>query len=265
LSLGRLPEAVSGEPLARLTRAETPGLVELRSFWRESAVDAGADVRPGQQLEARGSSLLALRVGGNLRVATGTEFEVVSGNTVQLDHGELYVDIPPGTHAAEGFVAITDAGEFRHVGTQFALAVSDGATRLRVREGSVSWRAGDTNSSVSAGTEVYIDRNGEVTRSALQASGEQWAWMEKMAPEFEIDGQPLSQFLEWVARETGRKLVITDEATRVQVSTIRTHGNVQGLVPLQALEAVMASTSLHLELPAGTIRVSYPGASPPRQ
>ena len=65
-------------------------------------------------------------------------------------------------------------------------------------------------------------------------------------------------------RETGRKLVISDEATRQQVATIRMHGNVHGLEPLQALKAVMASTSLKLELPEGAIRVSF-ASEPPAQ
>ncbi len=265
LSLGRMPDATSGEPLAQLMRANAPGLVELRAFWREAPVGTGAELRAGQNFDARGGILLGLRGGGNLRVAAGSEFLVMSGNAVQLERGELYVDIPPGSHAAQSFVAITDAGEFSHVGTQFAIAVNDGATRLRVREGSVQWRAGGAESTVNAGTEVFIDRNDQVTRRALDASGDHWAWTESMAPEMDIEGRPLSEFLEWVARETGRRLVIADETTRGQVEVIRTHGNVHGLKPLQALKAVMASTSLHLELPAGEIRVSFPGVSKPRQ
>lgn len=265
LTFGRVPDNLSARPLAELLRADAPGLVELRTFWRESPVGAGTMIHAGQQLDARGNTLLGLRGGGNLRIAANSEFEVISDNAVQLARGELYVDIPPGARGAQEFVAITDAGEFRHVGTQFALAVSGGATRLRVREGSVSWRAGGAESTVGAGTEVLIDRDERVTRRPLDAAGEHWAWMENMAPQTDIEGRPLSEFLEWVARETGRRLVIVDEATRGQVQTIRTHGDIHGLKPLQALEAVMASTSLHLELSPGVIRVSFPGASPPRQ
>ena len=38
-------------------------------------------------------------------------------------------------------MVVTPAGEFRHVGTQFAVAIVNGMTRLRVREGSVLWHA----------------------------------------------------------------------------------------------------------------------------
>jgi ferric-dicitrate binding protein FerR (iron transport regulator) len=261
--LGRGPGTVAGAPLARLERAAAPGVVESLFWWRESAVPVGAEIRGGQDLEARGATLFMLHDGGNLRIAPGSEFEVVAGNTLRLRSGEMYVDIPPGTRPAQSFVAITPAGEFRHVGTQFALAVIDGATRLRVREGSVRWQSGDSESTLKAGTEMFIDGDQKVAQRAIELAGPQWAWSDAMAPSVEIENRPLSEFLDWVARETGRKLVIADENARRQIETIRMHGDVHGLEPLQALEAVMASTTLHLELPAGAIRVSFAGVSPP--
>jgi ferric-dicitrate binding protein FerR (iron transport regulator) len=253
-----IPPSPSGLPLAQLVRAEPPGVLELKSWWRESAVNAGTALRAGQRFEARGDSLLTLRGGGNLRLAHGSRFEVLASDAVRLERGEMYVDIPPGSREARSFVAVTEAGEFRHLGTQFALSVDDGATRLRVREGRVQWQASGSESMIDAGTEV-IDRNQVVTRREVESSGSHWAWAESMTPDIEIEDKPLAEFLDWVARETGRRLVITDDATRQQVETIRMHGNVRGLEPLQALEAVMASTSLRLDLPEGVIRVSFAG------
>ena len=84
-------------------------------------------------------------------------------------------------------------------------------------------------STVDAGTEVFIDRDRRSRGGASTASGEQWAWTETWRPDVDIEDRPLSEFLDWVARETGRRLVIADDATRGQVATIRTHGNVHGL------------------------------------
>ena len=189
---------------------------------------------------------------------------MISAQAVRLKRGELYVNIPPGARASDSFTVLTQAGEFRHLGTQFALAVIDDSTRLRVREGSVQWRAGHGESTVNAGTEMLIDRDLGSQRSPIEVAGGHWAWAETMAPEVDIENRPLDEFLDWVARETGRKLVISDDATRRQVATIRMHGNVHGLEPLQALKAVMASTSLKLELPEGAIRVSF-ASEPPAQ
>ena len=76
-----------------------------------------------------------------------------------------------------------------------------------------------------------------------------------MSPEIAIENRPLIEFLEWFARETGRKLVIDDTA-RKQAAGIRMHGNVRGLTLTEALSAVMATTTLRYELPEGVIRVS---------
>jgi hypothetical protein len=84
-----------------------------------------------------------------------------------------------------------------------------------------------------------------------------------MAPTVEIENRPLGEFLGWFARETGRQLLIADDATQRQLTTIRMHGNIQGLEPTQALAAVLGSTSLRFQVSDNAIRVSFPGESPP--
>lgn len=254
--------ADAGETLARVARADAPGVVEERSLWREKRLDVGSDLKSGRHFEAQGPALLSLQGGGNLRIARGSRFEVVSANSVRLESGELYVDIPPGAHHDASFVAITDAGEFRHVGTQFELSVDAGATRLRVREGSVQWHASDGDSTVGAGSEVVIDALRHVARRMIETSGAPWSWTESLAPDIEIENRPVGDFLDWFARETGRRLDIADDATKRQVTTIRMHGDIHGLEPSQALVAVLGSTSLRFQVSADAIRVSFAGESP---
>jgi ferric-dicitrate binding protein FerR (iron transport regulator) len=158
-------------------------------------------------------------------------------------------------------MVVTPAGEFRHVGTQFAVAIVNGATRLRVREGSVQWNATDGESTINAGTEVTIDQDRTVTRRPIATAGRDWAWTESMAPEIEIENRPLQEFLVWFSRETGRKLELADDEVRRQTATIRMHGSVRGLTAMEALSAVMAATTLRFELPEGAIRVSSARAS----
>ena len=177
--------------------------------------------------------------------------------------GEMYVDIPPGAHADASFVALTNAGEFRHVGTQFAIAVVDGATRLRVREGRVQWHAADGESTVPAGTEVLIDRDhkrdahGSRECRARTGRGPK-PWRRRSTSR---TGRSRISSNGWRARPAA-SWISPMNARVVQVGTIRTHGNVRGSPPMQALDAVMASTSLRFELPAGVIRVSFAGESP---
>jgi ferric-dicitrate binding protein FerR (iron transport regulator) len=263
--LGSFEAERGGEVLANLVLSESPGVTQVRTFRSNVSIAAGESLLSDRTYQAQGQALLALEAGGNLRIAAGSKFDVVGKDMVKLDAGEMYVDIPPGMHAPAAFVVTTPAGEFRHVGTQFALAVADGETRLRVREGVVHWVAADGQSAVQAGSEVHISRDGKASRGAIASSDKAWDWTSVTTPHFEVDNRPLQEFLAWVARESGRELVLADEGARKQVATIRMHGSVNGLPPMQALSAVMAATSLRFELPEGKIRVSFAGDSPTRQ
>lgn len=246
---------VAGALVATVERSETPGIERRQMLRADEPVPAGAELRVNARLDARGDALLKLAGGGNLRVARGSEFDIPDAHTVRLQRGELYVDIPPGARGSEPFVVLTDAGQFRHLGTQFGVAIVGSQTRLRVREGSVLWQGAGGDQTVGAGTEVLMDDR-EVSRRPIPTSGRDWAWVESLAPDIEIENRPLREFLEWFSRETGRKLQLADEAARHDVNTILMHGNVRGLSTMQALAAVMAATTLHYELPDGVIRVS---------
>jgi len=250
-----------GEPAARLVRFEAPGVLEAHTLRRDTSLTDGTVLRSGRTYRVNGQALLDLEGSGNLRVASDSEFAVVARDVVRLNRGEIYVDIPPGTHTRAAFIVRTAAGEFRHVGTQFALAVIHGQTRLRVREGSVQWLAADGETTVKAGTEVVFSNGTKAVERLIDSSGAEWDWTAATTPDFEIDNRPLAEFLEWVARETGRKLILADDQARGKAASIRMHGSVHGLAPMQALAAVMAATELRYDLPAGQIRVSLAGES----
>lgn len=256
--------AETGEMTAHLMRFDAPGVAEIHPLQRAQPLSEGAVLRSGHEYWAAGQALMQLEGGGNLRVAAGSEFEILDKSDVRLEIGELYVDIPPGSRAGSSFVARTSAGEFRHVGTQFALAVAGGETRLRVREGSVRWLAAAGESTIDAGNEVVFSNGVKTAERSIDTSGKDWDWIARSTPDFEIENRPLGDFLEWVARESGRKLVLADDQARKKVTTIRMHGSVHGLTPLQALAAVMSATELRYELPDGQIRVSFAGEMAPR-
>jgi ferric-dicitrate binding protein FerR (iron transport regulator) len=151
------------------------------------------------------------------------------------------------------------------VGTQFALAVNRDETRLRVREGSVHWLAAGAESTVEAGTEVVFNADQKKAERRISTSAADWDWAAHITPDFEIENRPLGDFLNWVARESGRKLILVDDQARTQAATIRMHGSVRGLTPMQALSAVMATTELRFDLPEGQIRVSFGGDTTPRK
>ena len=249
--------------LGQIERSDAPGLVEFHRLRSDVAMIAGANLHAGQSYDVRGDTLIALAGGGNMRVVRASSIEVVGAHEIKLERGEVYVDIPPGSRDRGSFLVVTPAGEFRHVGTQFSLAIVNGQTRLRVREGSVRWNSSGVDSNIGAGTEVLIDQDRVAVQRTISTAGREWAWVESMAPEIEIENRPLTEFLNWFSRETGRKLVMRDEAVRQQAAGIRMHGNVSGLTAMEALSAVMAATTLSFELPEDTIRVSSARESKP--
>jgi hypothetical protein len=253
-----------GELAARLVRFESPGVLEVHALLRSTLLTEGAVLNSGNTYRVNGLALLALEGGGNLRLAANSEFEIVSRDEVRLESGEMYVDIPPGIPANAAFTVRTSAGEFHHVGTQFALAVNQHETRLRVREGNVHWLVAGGEATVHAGTEVVFANDATAVERPIDPSSKDWDWTATITPDFEIDNRPLEEFLEWVARESGRKLILVDDQVRRKVATIRMHGSVHGLTPMQALSAVMAATELRYDLPDGQLRVSSASETAPR-
>jgi hypothetical protein len=128
-----------------------------------------------------------------------------------------------------------------------------------VREGQVRLRRASGTESAGAGTELIVPESGPVARQAVSTHGRQWSWVEALAPEFEIEDRSLRDFLQWIARETGRELVIADDHARSVIERTQLHGSVRGLTPLEALGRVLRATSLRFDLHEDAIRVSSGG------
>jgi ferric-dicitrate binding protein FerR (iron transport regulator) len=252
-----------GTTLGRLERVEKPGVFEHRTLSSNLRILAGDMLRSGQTVQVQGGALVALVGGGTLRLAANTGIEIKSDRYIKVIQGAVYLDLPATMNRADRFVIETPVGNFEHIGTQFEVVVDGDQTRLRVREGSVRWRSVTAETVANAGTEVMFDRSGELTRRPISGVGRDWAWTEALAQDFTIENRSLADFLNWVARETGRKLVLVDSATRQRVATTRLHGSVEGLTLIEALSSVIASTSLRFDLADASIRVSSVRESPP--
>lgn len=91
--------------------------------------------------------------------------------------------------------------------------------------------------------------------------GKDWEWVESIAPPYEIENRLLSDFLQWVARETGRHITFLDDKAKRLASRTRLHGSIEGLRPLEALDQVLSATSLRSEVVNGEIRIRSSDAS----
>jgi ferric-dicitrate binding protein FerR (iron transport regulator) len=202
---------------------------------------------------AGGSVALALDGGASLRLAAATEVQMEGPRRVLLRSGTVYLDNKGSV--GTGYQIETPAGTARDVGTQFELHVAGSALRLRVREGRVEVdRAGQLVTG-SAGEQLEIDVLGSVVRSTIATTDAAWQWAETLAPAPDIDGKPAAVLLDWVARETGRRLHYESATVQARAATVILHGNIRHLAPLAALDVMLATTDLEYSLVGDTMEV----------
>ena len=245
--------APEGPVIGSIVRIEN-GAVQAKSGWLlHHTLGAGSSLRVGETCEATGTTLVALAHGGSFRVAPGSSFELAAPDELFLHTGRVYFDFPAGGHA---FLLRATAGTVEHLGTQFEVTLVDAGMRVRVREGAVRVRTGSNVERAEAGSEVMVQQSGTIIRQSVPTYGPEWAWVEAIAPDFDIENRPLADFLTWVARETGRHIDFTDDRARTVAASTRLHGSVHGLAPLEALDRVLSTTTLRFEVHGDTIRVS---------
>ena len=70
-----------------------------------------------------------------------------------------------------------------------------------------------------------------------------------------MDGKPAADLISWVARETGRKLTYESPLVEQRASAVILHGDIRNLSPMAALEAMLATTDLAVELNGDTMEI----------
>jgi hypothetical protein len=231
--------------------------------WERLDESRGA-VRTGRRLRTRpdGRVALALAGGASLRLAGDTEVLLDDPHRLFVQRGTIYVDsgARPGETRIE---VVTAAGTARELGTQFELQVASARLRLRVREGSVAIDRGGRSVTGAAGEQIVLDDFGGVARSAIAPDSDAWAWAEALASLPDIDGRPAAQLIDWVARETGRRLRYESPAVRERAATVVLHGDIRHLPPLAALEAMLATTDLEYVIEGDTMEIRERGERMP--
>ncbi len=121
-------------------------------------------------------------------------------------------------------------GDVRDIGTQFEVRARGTAfgVRARRRNPDQSRRRGD----VGTRRRRLAPRSGRPhARSTIPVSGPEWAWTSTIAPQFQLEGGTVQQFLDWVAREQGWRWRFADSDTARRAAGIVTHGSLEGYRP----------------------------------
>jgi hypothetical protein len=244
-------------PAAVATVARVVGDVSVESSGGQWVpLSAGSVVESGTVLStgSGGRAALDLESGVQVRLDVGTELAFNGLDEATLARGTVYVDSGPGPEGDARFVLETPAGDVRHLGTQYSAAVDDGALRVAVREGRVEVTGQRASVVANAGEQLMIEE-GRVTRSALARNAPEWDWVAKVVPPFEIEGRTVHEFLAWASRETGHEVAYASPEVEQLANRVTLSGNVEGLPPQQAVDAVLATTSLSASIADGRIEV----------
>jgi ferric-dicitrate binding protein FerR (iron transport regulator) len=245
------------EPVAQVARVI--GTVRIRPVdsrdWTSLHEDEGL-LPSDTVLRTEAASAAALQFDEvSVRIAGGAEVMLESRSRLRLISGRIYVDTN-SVGAAGRMLVVTDVGSVSDVGTQFEVQYREGEYRVRVREGEVLLQHGSQRERGVAGEQISIDRAGTVGIVAFPDDDPAWHWVQVLASAPDIDDQPLTVLLAWVARETGLAIRYATPAIERRANTTILHGSVRHLEPLQALAIMMATTDLrHEVLSDGTIMI----------
>ena len=169
---------------------------------------------------------------------------------LHLVRGQLYVDSGAAPRSSSfSLVVVTEFGSLVHLGTQYQIQVRPGESMdTSVREGRVRLESFSQARIIERGEGLHIAEDKTITRIVVPPDDARWLWVSDFVPAFSIEGRSLSGFLDWFARETGRTLTFTLPATRAATDRTTLSGSISGLTPVQALNAVAATTRFQCDL-----------------
>lgn len=219
-------------------------------------MQAGDELRAGAAIFTGGGRLaLRLESGESLRLGPQTRVELVSADSAELTAGLVYFD-SEGAPSAAPFTITTALGVVRDVGTQFFVRADAAQLEVGVRAGRVSVSNDDGEADAGVGDRLAVVAGAaDIRRDSIATFGGEWAWVESLAPPFDIDGRRLSEFLDWFERQTGRTVAFADPgAERIARDTIL-NGSVDA-EPQPKLAAVMSLTDLDYSLQGERVLIS---------
>lgn len=195
---------------------------------------------------------LSLSGGGELRMNSGTSLRLAAARRFDLSAGQVYLD--SGSTAAAALMVETPAGLVRDIGTRFDVRIEGPRVRVRVRDGAVRLLTRGLEVDAAAGNQLVASPGARPDVSPVPTYGAEWNWITRAAP-FAIEGATLDDFIRWIEREDGRRVVFADPGLRKTAGAARLHGSVAGLTAEDALGIVLPASGLTYEISGDRIIV----------
>ena len=210
----------------------------------------GAPVHAGKVISTgpdEGLSLLLVR-SESLRIDENTQIRVDAADRFTLLAGRIYADTGQFVYRNGGLKIDTEFGLVTDVGTQFSVAATDQSLDVAVREGRVDVRNQSDTYAARMGQRLTLVQGESASVTDLDTHDDYWDWVVDLTPTFDMTNKSLLDFLKWAARETGRELQFESNESRMFAMRTDVHGSAEGLTPEEALEAVLATTTVRYRI-----------------
>jgi transmembrane sensor len=205
--------------------------------------------------DAGGRVLLSASSGEQLRLDRQSVSQWTSRNELHLTAGAVYVETALAS-SIRPLIVSTQLGDVRHVGTRFEVRVADGETRVRVRDGKVSFApTGGSLIAVDAGQQLVARSDTSVVGTGPASAAPEWHWTMDIAPAFTLEGRSAFDALQWLGHEAGLDVRYTTGHAQAQARATTLRGSIDGLDAQSALRAVLAGSGLAFELYPDRIEV----------
>lgn len=210
--------------------------------WQASA---NLDMQQGAYVRAMDTASLSLTNTLNIRMKPESVVYLSSTDEVRLISGEIYLDSYEKPKD-ESFRVVTNFGIAEDIGTQFSVATSAAGWQIQVREGLVQVKDDATQVQLTESDRLNITATNRVSQSTLPAHHESWQWVENSRPVYDIEGESVDEYLQWVARETGRDLQYMSNVARESAKTTLLHGSITGMTASKSVQTVLPATNFEL-------------------
>jgi hypothetical protein len=206
-----------------------------------------------------GRTALRLAAGHSVRIDVASTVRIVSGGSLQLERGAVYVDTGAATGDGSAIEIETPFGRVTDLGTRFEVRLirgdesGDGSggdagavptgLRVAVREGRVKLATEFGDHEAAAGSELSFYAGGRLDRATTLPYGSSWRWVESVRPPVEVEGVRLTAFLDWAARESGRRWRFTGGDGHDYQDVVLS-GSIDGMTVEEALSTMLLSAGL---------------------
>jgi len=243
--------------LVLATSETVQGDAALLTGGQRELLAAGTELRAGDQIatEARSAVVLRERTGIAIRLAPDSVVQWRQGMRLRILRGQAYVDLESASVPDSDLVLETDFGNIHHLGTRYLASVSDTGLVVGVRDGRVVVEHRIGRFEVARGERLSIDRRGDIVRSRLPTHGDFWAWADGLAPPVAIEGRSLHEILTQLARQTGLELRFSSAEVEQAARRLKLHGPALALTPVDAIAAVLSTTSMHASVDGDSLVV----------